>query len=94
MIHSFTDDDVEKFFRTEKVNHRKGWAQVASILRRKLDMLDYAKELTDLLSPPNNRLEKLKGDYEGFYSIRVNDQWRVIFKWDLHPYDVSVVDYH
>jgi proteic killer suppression protein len=82
------------FFLTGKVNHRRGWAQVAGILNRKLDMLDYAKELTDLLSPPSNRLEKLKGVLEGYYSIRVNDQWRVIFKWDSQPYDVSVVDYH
>lgn len=57
-------------------------------------MLDYAKELIDLQSPPSNRLEKLKGNLEGFYSIRINDQWRVIFKWDSQPYEVSVVDYH
>jgi proteic killer suppression protein len=58
-------------------------------------MLDYAVELRDLRSPPGNRLEALKGDFAGFYSIRVNDQWRVIFRWsDLGPEDVDVIDYH
>ena len=94
MIRSFVEKDVENFFLFGKANHRKGWGQVATIVKRKLDMLDYAKELIDLLSPPSNRLEKLKGNLEGFYSIRVNDQWRVIFRWDSQPYDVSVVDYH
>lgn len=94
MIKSFTDEDSEKFFRLGKINHRKGWASLAPILKRKLDMLDYAKELIDLLSPPSNRLEKLKGNLEGFYSIRINNQWRLIFKWDSQPYDVSIVDYH
>ena len=58
-------------------------------------MLHYAAELRDLRSPPDNRLEALKGDFAGFYSIRVNDQWRVIFRWsDLGPEDVDVIDYH
>lgn len=58
-------------------------------------MLDYAVELRDLRSPPGNRLEALKGDFAGFYSIRVNDQWRVIFRWsDLGPEEVDVIDYH
>jgi len=94
MIDSFIDEDAEKLFRFGKVNHRKGWAKIAPVLKRKLDMLDYAKELIDLLSPPSNRLEKLHGDLEGFYSIRINDQWRVIFKWHSQPYSVAVVDYH
>lgn len=81
MIRSFADKDVEMFFLYGKKNHRKGWCQVGKIVKRKLDMLDYAKEIFDLRSPPGNSLEKLKDDLEGFYSIRVNDQWRVIFKY-------------
>lgn len=67
---------------------------MANIAKRKLDMLDYAKALSDLRSPPNNRLERLNGDLEGFYSIRINDQWRIIFRWDTVPYEVSIADYH
>lgn len=94
MIDSFADESVEIFFRCGKIDHHKGWAQVANIAKRKLDMLDYAKELIDLRSPPSNHLEKLKGSLEGYYSIRINDQWRVVFKWISFPYDVSIVDYH
>ncbi len=58
-------------------------------------MLDYAEHLTDLASPPGNRLEALKGDLEGHHSIRVNDQWRVVFRWTgLGPADVDIRDYH
>ncbi len=57
-------------------------------------MLQYAHNLKDLKAPPSNCLESLKGNLKGYYSIRVNDQWRIIFKWDSQPYDVSVVDYH
>jgi len=58
-------------------------------------MLDYAHQLDDLRSPPGNRLEALKGDLAGFHSIRINDQWRVIFRWtDVGPTEVDVVDYH
>jgi len=61
---------------------------------RKLDVLNAAHRLEDLRSPPANRLEALKGDLAGFYSIRVNDQWRIIFRWDADASDVSLVDYH
>ena len=58
-------------------------------------MIDYANALNDLASPPGNRLEALRGDLKGFHSVRVNDQWRVIFKWTLDgPDAVDVVDYH
>ncbi len=58
-------------------------------------MLDYAKELRDLRAPPGNRLEALKGELEGFHSIRVNDQWRIVFRWtDSGPADVDICDYH
>ena len=61
----------------------------------KLDMLDYAHKLTDLASPPGNRLEALKGNLAGFHSIRINDQWRVVFRWtDSGPADVDILDYH
>ena len=58
-------------------------------------MLDYAEQLTDMMSPPGNRLEALKGDLAGYYSIRINDQWRVIFRWEgASPTDVDIRDYH
>jgi len=64
-------------------------------MRRKLDMLQYAHVLDDLRSPPGNRLELLKGNLTGFYSIRVNDQWRIIFEWSHRgPEKVKIVDYH
>ncbi len=61
---------------------------------RKLDMLDAAQRLDDLLVPPGNRLERLKGDLDGFHSIRVNERWRVIFRWaNGKAYEVSLTDY-
>jgi toxin HigB-1 len=58
-------------------------------------MLNAADRINDLREPPGNRLEALKGDFEGYYSIRVNDQWRIIFQWkDNNAYRVSIVDYH
>jgi toxin HigB-1 len=58
-------------------------------------MLNNSQEITDLKIPPSNRLEKLKGKSKEFYSIRINDQWRIIFRWDKnHAYDVEIIDYH
>jgi toxin HigB-1 len=63
--------------------------------RRKLTVLNYAKSLEDLKFPPGNRLEKLKADRDGQYSIRINSQWRICFRWtELGPDDVEIVDYH
>ena len=63
--------------------------------RRKLDLINSAKELVDLRIPPGNNLEALKGNLKGFHSIRINDQWRIIFRWkDCDAYDVEIVDYH
>ena len=63
--------------------------------RRKLLYLHDAAELRDLLAPPGNRLEALKGKWKGFHSIRINDQWRVVFRWkDSNAFEVHVVDYH
>lgn len=93
-IRSFKDEETEQFFIKGKIPRHKGWGNISNVVKRKLDMLHYAKELKDLRSPPQNRLEALSKDLVGYYSIRVNDQWRVVFKWDLQPYDVSVRDYH
>ena len=57
-------------------------------------MLDYAKSLKDLKSPPSNHLEALRGQLKGFFSSRINDKWRIIFRWDIEPYDVEIIDYH
>ena len=94
VIRSFQDDEDESFFRKGTIPRRKGWSSVSKIVKRKLDMLHYAVDLKDLLSPPNNCLESLSGDLKGFYSIRINNQWRVVFKWDKQPFDVRVIDYH
>ena len=68
---------------------------MAKVAIRKLDMLDYAEALTDLLAPPGNRLEALKGDLRGLHSIRINDQWRVVFRWTASgPAEVDIRDYH
>ena len=64
-------------------------------MRRKLEMLETAKKLADLKIPPGNRLEALKGDRRGQHSIRINDQWRLCFRWQNgDAYDVEIVDYH
>lgn len=93
-IRSFKDEETERFFTKGRVPHKKGWAGISNIVRRKLDMLHYAKELKDLRSPPQNKLEALSRDLIGHYSIRINDQWRIVFKWDIGPYDVTIKDYH
>jgi proteic killer suppression protein len=91
-IRSFKDKDASLFFFSGRLPRKKGWAGIAAIVKRKLDMIHYAKELSDLKSPPSNCLESLSGDLKGFYSIRINNQWRVVFKWDDGPCDVQVVD--
>ena len=94
-IRSFDNDGVRAFFESGRLSARVGWRQIGSIVLRKLDMLDYAADLRDLRSPPGNRLEALKGTWIGFHSIRVNDQWRIVFRWtEYGPEDVDVVDYH
>ncbi|MEE8522763.1 MAG: type II toxin-antitoxin system RelE/ParE family toxin [Thermoanaerobaculia bacterium] len=94
-IRSFADSRVQEFFITDHIGKGVGWAGVASVAKRKLDMLDYADRLDDLRSPPGNRLEALKGDLGGFHSIRINDRWRVVFQWtDLGPVETDIVDYH
>ena len=93
MIRTFRDRETERVFRRERP--RKFSADVARRALIKLDMLDAAESLTDLRVPPGNRLEKLSGDRRGQFSIRINDQWRVCFRWiDGEAYDVEIVDYH
>lgn len=92
MIRSFADKKTEALFRDERVKEFQGIARAA---KRKLEMLDAASRLDDLKVPPGNRLEALSGDLSGFHSIRINDQWRLIFVWrDDGAYEVEIVDYH
>ena len=92
MIRSFGDERTAALFRDERVRQFAGIARAA---KRKLEALNAASRLEDLTIPPSNRLEKLKGNLKEFYSIRINDQWRVIFKWiNDEPYEVRIVDYH
>jgi proteic killer suppression protein len=92
VIRSFADKKTEALFRDERVKEFQGIARAA---KRKLEMLDAASRLDDLKVPPGNRLEALSGDLSGFHSIRINDQWRLIFLWrDDGAYEVEIVDYH
>lgn len=93
MIRGFRDSEAERLFGGER--SRRLPADVQRAAQRKLVMLDAAESLQDLAVPPGNRLEKLRGDREDQHSIRINDQWRICFRWeDGHPYDVEIVDYH
>ena len=92
MIQSFADAETEVVFRTGKSRRLGDLARVAV---RRLQALDYASALEDLRSPPGNRLEKLKGDRKGQWSIRVNDRYRICFRWDgKDAWNVGLVDYH
>ncbi len=94
-IQSFSDYSTEVLFKDGIVKKAVGWHNVSKVALRKLDMLHYAVKLTDLKAPPNNRLEALKGNLKGKYSIRINDQWRVVFCWtDSGPSEVEIIDYH
>ena len=93
MIKSFGDRKTERLFGRESV--RRYPAELRRVMLRKLVAIDAAEVLDDLRVPPGNRLEKLRGDRAGQYSIRVNDQWRICFAWrEGGAYDVSIVDYH
>jgi len=93
MLTSFGNKHTQKIWEGERV---KGLpAEIQEIARRKLRMLNNSQNLTDLMIPPSNRLEKLKGTLKNFYSIRVNDQWRIIFKWNNgNAEEVELIDYH
>lgn len=93
MIKSFRCRETEKIFMRQF--SRKLPEDIQRIARRKLEILDGAETLEDLNIPPSNHLERLRGDREGQYSIRINDQWRICFEWrDGDAYGVEIVDYH
>ncbi len=92
MIRSFGDRRTEALFRDQFVPDFQGIARRA---KRKLEAINAASRLSDLAVPPSNHLERLRGDLRGFYSIRINERWRVIFRWrDGEPHEVRIVDYH
>jgi toxin HigB-1 len=93
MLTSFGDKDTKKIWEGERVKSLS--TEIQEMARRKLRMLNNSQDLTDLQIPPSNRLEKLKGNYKEFYSIRINNQWRIIFKWNNgNAEQVEIIDYH
>jgi toxin HigB-1 len=92
VIRSFTSRDTERLFQREPVRRFRSIERVAL---RKLEQIQIAAALKDLASPPGNRLEALRGDRAGQYSIRINDQFRVCFRWENgDAFDVEITDYH
>jgi toxin HigB-1 len=93
MIVSFGSKDTEKIWKGERV--KKLPLEIQEIGRRKLRMLNNSQSILDLQVPPSNRLEKLKGNLKDFYSIRINDQWRIVFKWhNGNIENAEIIDYH
>ena len=93
MIKSFNDFEAEQIFKG--FLSRKLPPEIQNTSRRKLRMIDNAEIYEDLRIPPGNNLEQLKGNLEGFSSIRINDQWRIVFRWkDGGAYEVRIIDYH
>jgi toxin HigB-1 len=93
MILTFGSRDTEKIWIGERV--KKIPIEIQQIGRRKLRMLNNSQNIADLRIPPSNRLEKLSGKSKDFYSIRINDQWRIVFKWESnHASEVEIIDYH
>lgn len=93
MIHTFADKETEILYRTGK--SRKMSPDIIKRAIRKLDRLHTVEEATDLRNPPGNRLHELSGDREGQYSISINDQWRICFRFfEGNAYDVEICDYH
>lgn len=92
MIQSFADKDTGQLFLEER-NRR--FNAVARVALRKLIQMNRAGRLEDLKVPPGNRLEALKGNLSGMHSIRINDQWRIVFRWtEQGPAEAAIVDYH
>ncbi len=93
MIQSFGDKETEKIwngYRSKKLPN-----EIQQIARRKLRMINNAQGINDLRIPPSNHLEKLSGNLTGFYSVRINKQWRIVFKWeDNQAFEVEILDYH
>ncbi|MFQ5742165.1 MAG: type II toxin-antitoxin system RelE/ParE family toxin [Acidobacteriota bacterium] len=93
MIKSFRDKETAKVYSRER--SRRLPQDIQQVALRKLRMLNNSRNLADLRSPPANRLEKLSGNRKGQRSVRINDQWRICFRWrDGDAYDVEIVDYH
>jgi toxin HigB-1 len=93
VIESFGDSDTENIYRGFKV--RSLPVDIQERARRKLRMLNQARIIQDLQVPPGNRLEQLRGGLAGYWSIRINQQWRIIFRWeDDRKHDVKIIDYH
>ena len=93
MIRSFACAETESLFNDE--SSRRLPTQIQRVARRKLLLLDQARRVDDLRAPPGNRLDPLKGDRTGQHSIRINDQWRICFRWDgAAANDVEIIDYH
>lgn len=93
VIRGFRDSDTERLYN--RVPIRRFGTDIQRVALRRLRQLDAAVALDDLRAPPGNRLEKLRGRREGQFSIRINDQWRVCFRWsEGDAYDVEIVDYH
>jgi len=96
MITSFGDRRTEDLFHGKATSRiRRLPKDIHEVATRKLDMISAAMTVADLKSPPNNRLKQLRGNLKGFYSIRINDQWRIIFRWTHgDASEVTIVDYH
>lgn len=93
MIETFGDSETEKIYSGQRSRKLPDDIQIRA--RRKLRMINQSRDIQDLRVPPANRLEQLEGNWKGFWSIRVNQQWRIVFKWnDGQATDVSIVDYH
>jgi proteic killer suppression protein len=93
MIKSFCDKETEKVWNA--IRSKKLPEAIQEVARRKLRILNSAQDLNDLRIPPSNRLEKLKGSQDDYYSIRINDQWRIVFRWCQNDaFDIQIIDYH
>lgn len=93
MIKSFNSKETEKIW--QGIRSTKLPNEIQEVARRKLRMLNNSVDLKDLSIPPSNRLEKLKGNFKDYHSIRINDQWRIIFKWTKgHSTNVEIIDYY
>jgi toxin HigB-1 len=91
MILSFRCADTQRLLQTGRT---KRWQSIGSVAMRKLRQLDAVSEVAELRIPPGNRLEMLTGNRKGQYSIRINDQWRLCFRWENGAHDVEIIDYH
>lgn len=93
MIKSFGDKESEKIWNG--IRSKKLPNEIQEVARRKLRMINNANDILDLKIPPANRLEKLKGSFANYHSIRINNQWRIVFRWlNNDAYDVKIIDYH